>query len=350
MSTSSQVLSGAVVQVAQGVLRGVGPMGPRGFPGDLGPRGLQGLVGPQPELDPVTARFTRSTDTNVRNDAVWDGIALEANTWSVGDMASLSGDGTVVLVGAHPDGVSTLLSVSMAVRPGAAGTEELTFEIGLFTVGAATPFASQTFRHTSGAIPSVFALTASTLVSTGTAVRVMARTWDGAVSPVVDSVELVVTRAGGPKGPPGGSGPIGATGPTGPAGSAGNSGTGYSTLDALDSTGDSDVDPTGSDENSQGLPYPTGALAPRIPFFLRNLAGVLATRVLRRFDTTASLTGAADIEVGQIGFVAEDNSLHISVDAGSGTIGQPLVAQLTYGTGDPPAGTFPTGTLYFKVT
>ena len=339
---------GASISMVTGVLRGVGPMGPRGFTGDIGPVGPQGIPGPQPEMDPVSGEFANSSVVTLTNNGNWTDVPMTSNTFLVGDMASLNGNGSVGLQGEHPDGLEVVFTLAATVRPGASGTEDVLLEVGLFAGGAGTPFAVSKFKHTHGATTSTFTFTSQRLVSTGTAVMVKARAFNTAVSAQLTSTVLTVCRAGGPTGPTGIQGPIGATGPIGPTGPTGSAGGGYATMDALSNPADSDADPGGSASTTQALPYPLGTQKPAIPFLIKNLANAVQKRFVRRFDTITSAQAATDREVGQVNFATTTSALYLTVDRSGTTTDVPL-SQVMMGTGDAPAGTYPVGTVYYKI-
>ena len=70
-SIVSPFKDGAQIQVVQGVLRGVGPMGPRGYTGAQGQTGPQGIPGPQPVMEPVAAEFKNTGTVTITNNAAW---------------------------------------------------------------------------------------------------------------------------------------------------------------------------------------------------------------------------------------------------------------------------------------
>lgn len=346
-SLVSPFKDGANIQVVQGVLRGVGPMGPRGFTGPEGQQGAQGIPGPQPEMEPVAAEFKNTSLQNITNTAAWQTIGMTSNTYLVGEIASLQGNGSMLIEGSGDDGIAVLFTISTNMRPGASGTADFVIEFGLFAGTAGTPFASSTYRHTNGATVSAWSTTVQRLVDTGTEVFLKARTW-ATVSPELTTTSVTLTRAGGPTGPTGPEGPQGPEGEQGPIGLTGSAGGGYATMDALSTPFDSDADPGGSLFTGQNLPYPVGTQKPAVPFLIRNLASYVGRRIVRRFSAAGDVSAATDREAGQINFLTGNNSLVLTV-SNSGTLSEVNVAQVQMGTGNPPAGTFPPGTIYCKV-
>ena len=346
-SLVSPFKDGANIQIVQGVLRGVGPMGPRGFQGQQGLKGDQGIPGPQPEMEPVAAEFKNTATVAVTNNAAWQTIGMTTNTYLVGEIATLQGDGGMLLEGTAENGIAALFTVTASMRPGASGTADFVIEFGLFAGTAGTPFVSNTYRHTNGATVSTHTFTGQRLIDTGTVIYVKARTWAG-VSPDLTGTSVTVVRAGGPTGPQGEQGPIGATGPQGPIGLTGSAGGGYATIDAISNPFDSDADPSGSLFTGQNLPYPVGTQKPAFAFLIRNLASYAGRRIVRRFTASTDVAAASDREAGQVNYLTSDNSLLLTINT-SGTLSEVNVAQVRIGTGNPPAGTYPPGTIYCKV-
>lgn len=346
MTFVSPFKDGANIQVAQGVLRGVGPMGPRGYTGATGPAGPQGIPGPQPEMEPVAAEFRNTATVTVTNNAAWQQVSMTSNTYLLGQIASLQGDGGLLIDGTGDDGVASLFTVSATMQPGS-GSDDFVIELGLFAGTAGSPFASSTFQHTNGATAGTYTFTAQRLVDTGVVVYLKARTW-ASVSPVLTATSVTVARAGGPTGPTGPQGPQGEQGEQGPIGLTGSAGGGYTSFDALSTPFDSDADPGGSVFTGQNLPYPVGTQKPAVPFLIRNLASYAGRRIVRRFSTSGDVAGASDREAGQVNYLTTDNSLLLTIST-SGVLSEVNVAQVRIGTGNPPAGTYPPGTIYCKV-
>lgn len=347
MTTVSPFKDGANIQTVQGILRGVGPMGPRGYQGAQGLQGPQGIPGPQPDMEPVAAEFKNTATVAVTNNAAWQTIAMTSNTYLLGEIASLQGDGSMLMQGSAEDGISAMFTVTASMRPGASGTASFVIELGLFAGTAGTPFASSTYQHTNGATVSTYTYTAQRLIDTGTAVYLKARTWAG-VSPDLTATTVAVVRAGGPTGPQGPQGIQGIQGEEGPIGLTGSAGGGYANFDALSTPFDSDADPSGSLFTNQNLPYPVGTQKPAVPFLIKNLAAYTGRRIVRRFTASGDVSGATDREAGQINYLTSNNSLLLTINT-SGSLSEVNVAQVRMGTGNPAAGTYPPGTIYCKV-
>jgi len=253
----------------------------------------------------------------------------------------------MLMEGAGEDGVAALFTVSSTMVPGASGTTDFVIEFGLFAGTSGVPFASSTYRHTNGATSSTFTFTSQRLIDTGVVVYLKARTWAG-VSPVLSTSSVVVVRAGGPTGPQGPQGDQGIQGEQGPIGLTGSAGGGYATLDAISTPFDSDADPGSSVFTNQNLPYPVGTQKPALAFLIRNLASYAGRRVVRRFTASGDVSGASDREAGQVNYLTSNNQLLLTINT-SGSLSEVPVAQVRMGTGNPAAGTYPPGTVYFKV-
>lgn len=338
---------GATIQVAHGVLRGVGPMGPRGHQGIQGPPGPQGIPGPQPEMLPVTGHFNTADPITVSADGQWVLVPMTGNTYLVGEIGSLQPGGGILLEGVGASGMASLLSPQVTLMSNAVDTADFNFEVGLFLGAAGAPFASTSFRHSNGVTANTYSFTAQMLVAANTEIFLKIRTW-AVASPTVSSAVVAISRAGGPKGPAGPTGPEGPVGDQGIQGLPGDSGTGYGTFDTLVTGGGSDNLPAGSPTTGQGLPYPTGAMSPAIPAYIKNLADNASKWIVRRFTSSTDILTATDVASGQVAYVTGNASYQGVVEiAGVKKLG--IIAQVMYGTGDPPAGTHPAGTIYIKV-
>ena len=350
MSTISPFKEGAVIQVAQGVLRGVGPVGPRGYTGPAGPPGPQGPEGKQPDFTPVTAFFTRSSTATMLTTSPWQRIQLTTTNYSVNSLATLTGSGTARTNASDSNGASILLTPSIMIVPGGGGTETFRVELGVFTGANTTPFASSIFTHANGSTPSTFTFTTQYLIPQGlTDIGIGVRITAASVGPVVSFASLGLSSTGGADGGPGPEGPAGPEGPQGSIGPPGNANSGFVAFDSITQSGvDSDADPGGTTGTpNQGLPYPLGSQSPAVPWFIKNLVNSAAKRVVRRFADESAMTAATDKEVGQVAFLSSNNSLRLMTSVG-GTPTPATIAQVTYGTTDP-TGTYPAGTIYFKV-
>jgi hypothetical protein len=350
MTTISPFKEGAAIQVAQGILRGVGPMGPRGYTGPPGPAGPQGIQGEQAVFEPVSAQYSRSSLFTVTNNGQWQTVPMTTTGYNVGNWTSLvTATGAVRITSEHINGIAVIVNPSVVVRPGSSGTESFRIEVGVFLDTAGVPFASNVFTHSNGATPSTFNTTFQYLLAAQGDLRVAVRVIGAAVSPEITFASMAIANTGGALGPPGPAGAKGDIGSSGPAGPPGNSNSGFATLDGLDSQGDSDALPTGTSKNSQGITLVSGSLRPALPAFINAVAADIQKRFVRRFATETEMNSASDKEVGQLAFLSSNNSLRVITSVG-GTPTPATVAQVSMGTTDPPAGTYPAGLIYFKVS
>ena len=339
---------GATVQVAYGVLRGVGPMGPRGLTGPAGPAGPQGVPGPQAEMKPVTGQYNTSAATVITANATWVKINLSTTVFAVGSIGTVNAQGGITMQGVGDTGIAAVISPQVTMISSTGVLTAFNFEVGLFLGTSGTPFASSTFRHDQGVTANTYSFTAQMLVPENAEVYLKVRTW-ATSAPQVTAAVVSLSRAGGPKGDLGPIGPTGAVGATGPQGIAGNSGTGYGTMDALDSAGDSDVLPTGSQNTLQGIPYPLGTMAPALPAYLKNTANAVSKWIVRRFTNSADVLAASDVAPGQVAYVSATASFH-GVSQIGGVNKLNYIAQVIWGPTDPPTtGVYPAGTIYLKV-
>lgn len=356
MSTSlSPFKQGAVVQVAQGVLRGVGPMGPRGFTGPQGQPGPQGPRGEQPQFEPVSASFSRTEDISITNDGSWQRVLLSATNWSTGSWANRGtgpNEGKVVVQSPSTDGSAAVMTGIAVVAPPGGGSEEFSLEIGIFAGDSPTPFASSVFRHTTASVASTFTFTTQIVVpGVGSSYSIGVRVSDSTVAPTLSHIALRLASTGGPRGVIGQTGPAGPEGPVGPQGPPGSAGGGYVSLIDLDADG-TPWDGAGItlNYNEQGLPYPTGTDPVKSVFFHRSMADQVARKAVRRFSSSTEEANADDREIGQVYFQQSTNSVHVLTNDGLGNPQQSVVAQVVWSTDDPPAGvTYPAGTIWMKV-
>ena len=353
-TTYSPFQQGAVVQVAQGVLRGVGPMGPRGFTGPQGAPGPQGPRGLQPAFEPVAAQYSRTQDITLTNDGNWQRVQLTTNSYNAGNWtAPGSGvnDGMVVITSPSADGAATLFTATGVFVPDAVDVDRFTVEIGIFAGSSPSPWASSVYTHNVGDVAGTHSFSAQVVVpGVGGAYGVGVRVLDATLSPHVTHMSLSLANTGGPRGTAGPQGNVGPAGPAGPQGPAGNAGDGYATLDGIDAGGDAS-DGTGItlSTNDQGLPFPAGTDAPKSVFFHKSMADEAAKRVVRRFATSGEEGAATDREVGQVFYQQSTKSVHVLTADGNGDPVSSTVAQVVWSTEDPPATAYPAGTIWLKV-
>jgi hypothetical protein len=344
---ASPFKDGATIQVAYGVLRGVGPMGPRGHTGPPGSPGPQGIPGPQPEMVPVAGHFERASAMTITNTGAWVAIAMTGNSYLLGNVATLNVTTGAITIVAGAAGSSLIYTPKVTITAAAGDTVPFQFELGLFEGTAGSPFTSCTFTHSRGVVSADYAFSSQQLIMANTEVTLKIRVW-AAVSPVVNSSFLKVARTGGPVGPVGPQGIQGIQGLQGATGLPGASGTGYPSMDALDNAGDSDALPPGSLVTNQALPYPVGTMPPAIPAYLKFLAEAASKKVVRRFATVVDAMNAPDNDEGQIGYLDDYSAVYVRSKV-NGTVQQMIIPQIIYGTGDPPSTTHPAGTIYLKV-
>jgi len=293
--------------------------------------------------------YSRSTLFTVTNNGQWQTVPMTTAGYNVGNWTSLvTATGAVRITSEHVNGIAVMVNPAVVVRPGSSGTESFRIEVGVFLDTAAVPFASNIFTHNNSSTPSTFTAAFQYLLATQGDLRVAVRAIGATVSPEITFASLAIANTGGAVGPPGPQGAKGDIGGPGPAGPPGNSNSGFATLDGLDSQGDSDLLPTGSGATTQYLEYPLGGMRPAIPAYIKNLAESASKRVVRRFNTESEMNAATDRQVGQVAFLVSNNSLRVITSVG-GTPTPATVAQVSMGTTDPPAGTYPAGMIYFKV-
>lgn len=347
---------GATVIVAQGVLRGVGPMGPhgpRGYPGEKGEKGDPGIPAP---FEPVAGMYTTSAGDSIPADGNWKRVPLTTTSYRVNpDWSFLvtAGDsvGMVRVTKGSALGIHLIATLDFTVVRGAAENSAFQIEAGLFNGSSATPFAVQTFTHNNGASSSRFTLTGQQLYSAdGGHVGIGFRLIGASAAATVNFASLGVANTGGSVGPQGQQGLAGPQGNDGPQGPPGNSGTGYATIDAIAGAfGDSDAEPAGTTYSPQGYPVALGTQLPALAWFITKIGDVAGRRSIRRFASSTEMASAVDSEVGQVAFLQSNNSLQVMTSI-NGTPTPATVAQVSYGTTAPPDGTYPAGTVYFQVT
>lgn len=349
MTTISPFKDGARISIAQGVLRGVGPMGPRGFTGPAGPRGEQGPQGEQSKFEPVSSFYSRTGSVAITNDSSWQRIGMSTAGYNVGNWTEMvTASGAVRVFGGHPNGIGIMASVMVQVAPAAGLTETFSIEIGLFESGSGSPFASSTFNHTKGSSSTPFSFSAQHLLVNEADIEVGVRVFGSTQSPVLSFASLSLANTGGAAGPQGNQGPAGPQGIPGPIGPPGDANSGFGSFNSVAAGNASDTEVAGGSLTEQSMPYPVGTLAPHVPYFMRALAEAVSKRVVRRFSDADAMGAAADKEVGQLAFLSSNKSLRLVVDSSEGAISA-TVAQVAYGTGQPAAGTYPAGTIYLQV-
>jgi hypothetical protein len=301
-------------------------------------------------MAPVAASFSRSATASPASPVTdWLVLQMVAEGYNVGGMAMLRPEGTVGITGNHPDGVAVLGSLSVSLRTASPSSEQLTVELGLFADDDPNPFASDTIVHTTGTTPGRYSFSGVGRFDSGAVISARMRLAVAPSSAVLECTfaELALARTGGAPGVQGPQGPPGLKGDPGPQGIPGNAGTGYGTFAGINAA--ADTYPGTISDNAQGLPLPSGTDVPAIPAIFKTMSTRLAKLVVRRHADRNSMMNAPDSEAGQINYL-DSNSAFMVENMLAGVRTYAPLAQVLYGTGDPPLGSWPAGSVYFKVT